>query len=161
MDLLKRDPGQILRPLDTPESQPIKAAGEVGEALLEERGNSHSREALGLVDDAGAIAEHQQIGFARGARHLERVEQSEPFGIPARSFAEFIAEMDRSTQDRSDFNRARIGAASAVEIDLGQRANDQARTNVPSLRRRRAACSSISAHSPGPTPPTATSIGKS
>ena len=114
-----------------------------------------------LLDDARTVTEQEHVGFACGKCHFERVEQSEPFGIPARSFAEFIAEMDRSTQDRSDFNRARIGAASAVEIDLGQRANDQARTNVPSLRRRRAACSSISAHSPGPTPPTATSIGKS
>lgn len=161
MDLLKRDPGQILSPLDTPESQPIKASDKVGEARFCVGREPPSRHALGLVDHARAVADEDDVAFARRGRDLERVEQGKPFGIAARSLAQASAQMDRTAHHRGDPDRTRIGAAPAVEIDLRQRASDQASTNLPSLRTRRAACSSISAHSPGATPAAGASIGNS
>ncbi len=92
-----------------------------------------------MIDDARAVAEQEQVGFAGGARHFERVEQGKPFGVAARSRAKVGAEMNRSAQHRRNVDRPRIGAASAVEIDFDQRASDQASTKVPSLRNRRAA----------------------
>lgn len=50
--------------------------------------------------------------------------------------------------------------AAAAEIHFeAQWPSDQASTNLPSLRKRRAACSSTNAHSPGPIPATGVSIG--
>ena len=160
MGLLERDPGQILGPLDTPESQPLKAPCEGEETLLDVRRHPSPDDAPGLVDHACAVADQKHIGLPCGACHLERVEQGPPFGVAARPLASGF-EMDCPAHHRGDPEWTRVGATAAVEIDLGQRASDQARTNVPALRTRRAAWSSISAHSPGATPAAGASIGSS
>ncbi len=136
---LKRDPGQILVTLDKPKPQPIKATGEVCKASLERKPNPRPCFAFRLVDYACAIAEQDDLGFACRKCHFESEEQCEPFGVAARSRTRIMAEMDRAPEDGGDMDRTRIGAGSAVEIDFGQCASDQASTNVPSLRKRRAA----------------------
>ena len=83
MALLQCEPGQILRPLDTPESQPIKAIDEVDKTRFHGGGEPSPRHAFRLVDDAGAVAEQEHVALAGSARHLERVKQGKPFGVPA------------------------------------------------------------------------------
>lgn len=160
-DLIQYDPGQVLVPLDAPKTQSIQAAGEFSEARLERYRDTRPRGAFRLIDDARAITEHDEVGFARRQCHFERVEQREPFGVSARSFAQIFADVGRATENRGHLDRPRVGAAPSVEKDFGQCARDQASTKVPSLRTRRAECSSIIPHSPGFKPETVTSIGSS
>ena len=85
--MLKRDPGQILIALDTPEADAIKAANELDEPLLNFKRDSYPRYALGLINDACTVAKHDEVGCASRARHLQRMKQRQPFGVAARSLA--------------------------------------------------------------------------